>query len=131
MSDTTMGPTTAKGALWAVVAAVLVVGLLWGRPTGSSASSEVIKTFAEQCPRWVKLAEDLLPADGAIPERCEYVQSGDALFSADHLFKASPNIRVQVFAKDADPRVPTSVEISDVRSKASVTYNAEALALLK
>lgn len=126
-----MGPTTAKGALWAVLAVVLLAGLLWGRPTGSEASSEVIKTYAQQCPRWVKLAEDLLPPDGDIPERCQHVKSGDALFSADHLFQASPNIRVQVFTKDTDPQVPTSVEISDVRSKASVTYNAEALALLK
>lgn len=126
-----MGPTTAKGALWAVLAVVLLAGLMWSRPSGTAASGDVIDAYAKQCPRWVKLAEELLPADGDVPARCQHVKSADALFSTDHLFQATPNIRVQVFTKDTEPQTPTSVEISDTRSKASVTYNAEALALLK
>lgn len=131
-----MGPATAKGALWAVVAVILAAGLLWSRGTGTSAptsvaSTQIIEAYATQCPRWVRLAEELLPLEGAVPDRCEYVRSGAAMFSVDHLYQATPNIVVQVYTKEADPSVPTSVEISDKRSKASVTYNAEALALLK
>lgn len=118
---------------WALVLALLAIllGGYWMVRGAGNANEAQIAAYAGQCPRWVKLAEELLTFDGAVPERCEHV-AGGSLIAANQIYKAAPNIEVLVTAA-ADPAllVPSSVVIRDTKSKASVTYNAEALALLK
>ncbi|MDO9383325.1 MAG: hypothetical protein Q7T86_10735 [Hyphomicrobiaceae bacterium] len=114
---------------------LLVIGLLaagfWVLRGPASADDKQIAAYAGQCPRWVRLAEELLTFEGSIPERCEHI-SGGSVFSSGHVYKATPNIEVLVSAStDPATPVPHSVVIRDTNSKASVTYNAEALALVK
>ncbi len=118
---------------WALALAALAIlaGGYWLVRGQANANDQQIAAYAGQCPRWVKLAEELLTFEGAVPERCEHV-SGGSLMSTGHLYKAAPNIEVLVTAS-ADPALlgPSSVVIRDTKSQASVTYNAEALALVK
>ncbi len=118
-----------RWGLGLVVMALLAAGL-WTVRGSATADDKQIAAYAGLCPRWVKLAEELLTFEGQIPERCEHV-SGGSMFSSGHLYKATPNIEVLVSAADPALAVPHSVVIRDTRSKASVTYNAEALALLR
>lgn len=120
---------TTRWGLGLVVIALLAAGF-WVLRGAASADDKQIAAYAGLCPRWVKLAEELLPLEGQIPERCEHV-SGGSVFSSETLYKATPNIEVVVSAADTTLAVPQSVVIRDTKSKASVTYNAEALALLK
>jgi hypothetical protein len=121
-----MTGTTRLGLIAAAIA--VLAGGLWLVRGSASADDKQIEAYAVQCPRWVRLAEELLTFEGKIPERCEHI-AGTSLFSKDHVYRATSNIEV-VVASSADA-VPQSVIIRDNTSKASVTYNAEALALLK
>ena len=114
-----------------LIAIALLAGGFWMLRGSASADDKQIAAYAGQCPRWVKLAEELLTFEGSLPERCEHI-SGGSMFSTDHVYKATPNIEVLVSAStDPATPVPHSVVIRDTSSKASVTYNAEALALVK
>lgn len=126
----------APSALRLVLGLAAVVGVACGavwllRGDVRATHDKVAGHFAELCPRWVRLAEDLIPINGTLAERCELIQGGDSVFRTSYSFKAAPNVLVDVYAKDSSPSVPDSVEIRDIDSKATVTYNAEALALLK
>ena len=92
--------------------------------------------YAALCPRWARLAEELLSFEGGVSERCELLSVHGALRDASYVYKAAPNIEVAVSIKSdglmaAAQRVLESVHIRDIRNQASVTYNAEALAMLK
>lgn len=136
MTDTASAPGGANSRNWlgfAIAALALWAGVLWLlRDPASANHDQQIAAYAGQCPRWVKLAEELLTVDGGVPERCEYVKQGGSVLTSDHIYKAAPNIEVRVtVADDPASHVPGSVVIRDLKSKASVTYNAEALALVK
>jgi hypothetical protein len=135
MTDKTVQPGSSGMLRMGMIAAALAAAVaLWmQRPAGDGAGDARLAAYAAQCPRWVSLAEDLLPVEGRLHERCEYVTGPSSMFSpGDHVFKAASNIEVRVtLASDAAAVVPASVVIRDTKSQASVTYNAEALALLK
>lgn len=134
MTDKTIEPGL-SGMLPAamLLAAVAAAALLWARSGGASEQEQRLAAYAGQCPRWVQLAEDLLPIEGGVPSKCEYVAGQTSMFSdAGHVYKAAPNIEVHVtLPRDVATKVPASVVIRDTKSRASVTYNAEALALLE
>lgn len=92
------------------------------RPVAAGNEAE----YATQCPRWARLSEELLSYEGGTPQSCELVKSD----ATTYVYRAAPNIEVDVMVTGPD-KVIENVRIRDVRSKASVTYNAEALALLK
>jgi hypothetical protein len=111
-----------------VVAAVSVFWLLRGEAPAVGGDKEAAE-FATLCPRWTRLAEDLLSFEGGVGERCKLVSRDPS--GKSYLFQAAPNIEVDVLTKADGPGGIENVRIRDIRSRASVTYNAEALALLK
>jgi hypothetical protein len=120
-----------KSALpWSLLAAV-VVALSWlPRQAANAEDADRLTRIAGDCPRWVRLAEELLAPEGGAPTHCEYV-SGPASGGGEHVYKAGENIEVRVNLASDGANSPDSVIIRDVHSRASVTYNAEALALVK
>lgn len=114
-------------ALLAIVG--VAVGLFWLLRGGeSSAVGGEAAQFATQCPRWARLAEELLAYEGGAPERCEFI--GGKSNATTLVYQAAPHIEVDVLLEAAQGAIE-NVRIRDIRSHASVTYNAEALALLK
>lgn len=116
-----------------IVGALAAAVLYWTTRSGDGAAQdERLAEIASMCPRWVGLAEELVPVDGGLPSRCEYVSGPTSAFGAqEHVYKAGPNVEVRVTLPESGATVPTSAIIRDTNSLASVTYNAEALALVK
>lgn len=115
--------------LAAIVAAAVGVFWLVRGEAPAVVGDKDAAAFAALCPRWTRLAEDLLSFEGGVADRCTLVSRDPA--GKSFLFQAAPNIEVDVLTKAEGPGGIDNVRIRDVRSRASVTYNAEALALLK
>lgn len=112
-------------SLAAVVAAAVGTFLVM-RSEGGDVSGPQVAEFAAQCPRWARLAEELITIEGRAQDRCTLVsQTSDR-----YVFQAAPNIEIDVLLAAARGALE-NVRIRDLKSQASVTYNAEALALLK
>lgn len=116
-----------------IFGALAAAAVYWMARSGTTSEQEGrLAEIASMCPRWVSLAEELVPVEGGLPGRCEYVSGPTSAFGAqEHVYKAGPNVEVRVTLAEDRTSVPASAVIRDTKSQASVTYNAEALALVK